>query len=304
MRHHLAAGQEVEELVGAAELDVGLDRRPSRRPASAGRGAPRPRSARCAVEPLGEVVALEQARDGRSCAPAARCRRRSSFAEPFAVEAHLGPLGVEDLHRLLEVALGVRVDLLVGRGSAAPPSARTGRRSASCSRRRSGRRCGPRPGRRASAGAGSPAERGRPATVTSIPSFTRNGRPSFSFSSRPPAGRTSTAFRVSCCDAHRGARLPRFWRSFGESHAVPSGGASASSDSSPSSRFSSRSGHGVVHLRSSDRGRCQDPATRPGAAADAGEHLRLRRERPHGAHDPARLAGADHRPVDSRSRRG
>src|SRR4051812_14305461 len=32
--------------------------------------------------------------------------------------------------------------------------------------------------------------------VTSIPSFTRNGRPSFSFASRPPCGRTSTALRV------------------------------------------------------------------------------------------------------------
>src|SRR5438552_9354511 len=33
--------------------------------------------------------------------------------------------------------------------------------------------------------------------VTSIPNLTRNGRPSFSFASRPPSGRTSTAFRVS-----------------------------------------------------------------------------------------------------------
>src|SRR5438128_3037292 len=32
--------------------------------------------------------------------------------------------------------------------------------------------------------------------VTSIPSFTRNGRPSFSLASSPPSGSTSTAFRV------------------------------------------------------------------------------------------------------------
>src|SRR5580765_8546670 len=32
--------------------------------------------------------------------------------------------------------------------------------------------------------------------VTSIPSFTRSGRPSASFVSRPPSGRTSTAFRI------------------------------------------------------------------------------------------------------------
>src|SRR5207247_2986832 len=33
--------------------------------------------------------------------------------------------------------------------------------------------------------------------VGSIPSLTRSGRPSFSFASRAPSGRTSTAFRVS-----------------------------------------------------------------------------------------------------------
>src|SRR5476651_487142 len=32
--------------------------------------------------------------------------------------------------------------------------------------------------------------------VTSMPSFTRNGRPSLSFASSPPSGRTSTALRV------------------------------------------------------------------------------------------------------------
>src|SRR5437870_3141030 len=32
--------------------------------------------------------------------------------------------------------------------------------------------------------------------VTSIPSFTRSGRPSFNFASSPPSGSTSTAFRV------------------------------------------------------------------------------------------------------------
>ena len=37
-----------------------------------------------------------------------------SFDEPLAVVAHLRALGVEDHHRLLEVALRVRVDLLVG----------------------------------------------------------------------------------------------------------------------------------------------------------------------------------------------
>ena len=38
--------------------------------------------------------------------------------------------------------------------------------------------------------------------VTSMPSLTRSGRPSFSFASSPPAGRTSTALRVRVVDAH------------------------------------------------------------------------------------------------------
>jgi hypothetical protein len=35
-------------------------------------------------------------------------------------------------------------------------------------------------------------------------------------------------------DGHSRARLPRFWRSFGETHAGPAVGGSASSDYSPS----------------------------------------------------------------------
>src|SRR5215212_4571390 len=37
--------------------------------------------------------------------------------------------------------------------------------------------------------------------VGSMPSLTRNGRPSFSFASRPPSGRTSTALPVSSSSA-------------------------------------------------------------------------------------------------------
>src|SRR5881227_3745617 len=37
--------------------------------------------------------------------------------------------------------------------------------------------------------------------VTSIPSFTRSGRPSFSFRSSAPSGSTSTAFRVRCSNS-------------------------------------------------------------------------------------------------------
>ena len=45
----VAAEQQVERLVGAAELDVGVDRPPSRSPAAADRAARAPRSARCAA---------------------------------------------------------------------------------------------------------------------------------------------------------------------------------------------------------------------------------------------------------------
>ena len=59
-----------------------------------------------------------------------------------------------------------------------------------------------------------------------------------------------------------------------------------------------------VHLRAADGDRCSARAARPEPAAAAGEHLRLRGRRAHGARDPARLAGADRRPVERRSRRG
>jgi len=52
--------------------------------------------------------------------------------------------------------------------------------------------------------------------VTSMPSFTRSGRPSASFSSKPPLGRTSTALRVSSAtaiwDRHYTPRILRFRR--------------------------------------------------------------------------------------------
>src|SRR5882672_10613324 len=58
-------------------------------------------------------------------------------------------------------------------------------------------------------------------------------------------------------------------------------------------------GHGVVHLRSADRGGCADPEARSDQAAlVAGEHLRLRRQQPDRALDPPRLPGADHRPIE------
>ena len=70
---------------------------------------------RLRCEALGEVVALEQARDGR------RTRQAEHFGEvelpePLAVEAHLetGGISVDHERCLLEVPLRVAVDLLVG----------------------------------------------------------------------------------------------------------------------------------------------------------------------------------------------
>ena len=51
--------------------------------------------------------------------------------------------------------------------------------------------------------------------VTSIPSLTRSGRPSFSFASSPPSGRTSTAFRVRSASATE-LHYPALWRCSGK----------------------------------------------------------------------------------------
>ncbi len=134
--------------------------------------------------------------------------------------------------------------------------------------------------------------------VTSIPSFTRNGRPSFNFSSRPPAGRTSTALRVRRVTSIGGLDYPGSGAL--SEKVTPSQAAADPQAQTPCPPGGPlRTGHGVIHRRSPDRGRCQDPATRSVTPADAGEHLRLCREQPHGAVDPARLSGANRRPVRS-----
>ena len=112
--HDVAAREQVVELVGAAQLDVRLDR-------------DRVVGLHERVEELGdrdrlirrvalrEVVALEQARHGGRSRQAQH-RGEVELAQPFAVEAHLEPrrVVVDEELRLLEVALRVRVDLLVG----------------------------------------------------------------------------------------------------------------------------------------------------------------------------------------------
>ena len=79
---------------------------------------------------LGEVVALEHARDGDLRGQAQHVlhvERR----EPLGVAPDLDALGrhVEDRADLLDVALGVRVDLLLRRAAAGSPTCPTGRRA-------------------------------------------------------------------------------------------------------------------------------------------------------------------------------
>ena len=118
----LAAEQQVELLVGAAELDVGLDRHGvvaleqrieqlEHRDRLVGRVA------------LGEVVALEQLGDGRACG---RGRNRSSIAmsSHSLLRRTSVRLGVEHLEGLALEGLGVGVDLLAREHRAGSPSAR------------------------------------------------------------------------------------------------------------------------------------------------------------------------------------
>ena len=124
--HQLAADEEVEELVGAAELDVGLE----------GDGvvplAERveelvdgDRLARLVA--LGEVVALEELGDGVAPGEADE-PVGAEGAEPAGVEVDDGRLRVEDLEDLRLVGLGVGEDLVAASAAAASSSSRSGRR--------------------------------------------------------------------------------------------------------------------------------------------------------------------------------
>src|SRR5581483_2836854 len=108
---HVAAREQVVELVGAADLDVGVDRDRvvglHRRVEEFGR-----RDRLLGGHPLREVVALEQARHGEDARQPDDLGERE-LREPLAVEAHLRPLPVEHAERLVREALRVRVELLV-----------------------------------------------------------------------------------------------------------------------------------------------------------------------------------------------
>ena len=133
---YVAAGEQVVELVGAAQLDVGLDRdrvvglheRVEELRDRDRRSAPRSASAKSSRSSSRATVIVRVRRTTSA---------KSSFDEPLAVEAHLEPLRarVDDLRRLLEVRLSRSRRSPRPRGSVARSSGPTGRRSASCSRR-------------------------------------------------------------------------------------------------------------------------------------------------------------------------
>ncbi len=107
------AQQQVELLVGAAQLQVGADRhRVIALQQRVEQLQHRDRRARRVA--LGEVVAFEQLRHGGRADQAQQLRHR--HVQPLAVEAHLQArrVGVEDAQRLLAEGRGVGGDLLLG----------------------------------------------------------------------------------------------------------------------------------------------------------------------------------------------
>ena len=108
-RHEVAADVEVEELIGAAELDVSLQ---EDRVVRLGERVEElvERDRLTGLEALLEVASFEHLRDAvlrREAHPAEAAER----LEPLAVEAHLRLLRIEDLEDLRLVGLGVVLDL-------------------------------------------------------------------------------------------------------------------------------------------------------------------------------------------------
>ena len=122
----VAAAHEVELLVGAAELDVALERD----------GVVALRhgveqlvdvDGLLVLEALVEVFALEHLRNGELGGELDHARV-AELVEPLGVVADLGFLGVENFEDLLFVGLGVGVDFFAGERLAGLSSCRWGRR--------------------------------------------------------------------------------------------------------------------------------------------------------------------------------
>ena len=108
--HELATRQQVEQLVGAAQLDIGFD--DDRVVGLHERVEEFVQADGLAVGvALVEVVALEDA-GHREVAGQLQQVLHVERKQPLGVVAQGGLLGVEDLERLVDVGLGVRLDLL------------------------------------------------------------------------------------------------------------------------------------------------------------------------------------------------
>ena len=112
----LAPDQEVELLVGASELDVGVE---GHGVVGLGEGVHQlvHRDRGVIAHALRKVVTLEQAGDGVLGREADNVLEAQGV-EPFAVEADDGLLGIEDFEDLAAVGLGVAGDLFAGEGRA------------------------------------------------------------------------------------------------------------------------------------------------------------------------------------------
>ncbi len=106
----LAPDQQVELLVGAAELDVGLHRH---RVVALHQRVQQlvHRDRLLLAEALGEVVALQELRDGIARGEPDHALR-AERARPRRVEQDLGLVRIEDLEHLVPVGPGVLLDLL------------------------------------------------------------------------------------------------------------------------------------------------------------------------------------------------
>src|SRR4051812_36009609 len=121
--------------------------------------------------------------------------------------------------------------------------------------------------------------------VTSIPSFTRSGRPSFSFSSNAPAGRTSTALRVSSATPmarrtlalqSRGSVSPTTFRRGAAPGLAPDPEASPLRTAGPPGG----AGLGLLQRRARHGDRRRDPGARSEPDPQSDGRVHLRRQRP------------------------
>src|SRR5690242_5274866 len=123
--------------------------------------------------------------------------------------------------------------------------------------------------------------------VGSMPSFTRSGRPSFSFAASPSAGRTSTAWAVrSALMTGLDYPCPGVLQA---KTTAPQAAAHPQAQTPRPPRHPWAAGLLRVRARPAHVDLAEDPRARPEPPArHAGQHLRLRERRPHDPGDPPR----------------